>query len=169
MTVSEKLRLVQGLHSHAEMFGFSWDDGSDWTWHDVACKIADDIDAENAELRELVRITGTYCVNGYCDPDDGCPLLVDGKCQLTDRMSELGGGGMTVKTLLIEYDDANGDVMGGYPLRAPAVEVVRCRDCRSYRASDATCHAWQWSNWDEAVEVDPDGFCAWGERKQRNG
>lgn len=46
--------------------------------------------AENAKLRELVRITGTYCVNGYCDPDDGCPLLVDGKCQLTDRMSELG-------------------------------------------------------------------------------
>lgn len=45
---------------------------------------------ENAKLRELVRIAGTYCVNGYCDPGDGCPLLVDGKCQLTDRMRELG-------------------------------------------------------------------------------
>lgn len=56
MTVSEKLRLVQGLHSHAEMFGFNWNDGSDWTWHDVACKIADDIDAENAKLRELVKL-----------------------------------------------------------------------------------------------------------------
>ena len=54
MTVSEKLRLVQGLHSHAEMFGFHWDDGSDWTWHDVACKIADEIDAENDRLREVV-------------------------------------------------------------------------------------------------------------------
>lgn len=54
MTVSEKLRLVQGLHSHAEMFGFRWDDDSDWTWHDVACKIADEVDAENAKLRELV-------------------------------------------------------------------------------------------------------------------
>lgn len=54
MTVSEKLRLVQGLHSHAEMFGFKWDDDSDWTWHDVACKIADEVDAENAKLRELV-------------------------------------------------------------------------------------------------------------------
>ena len=51
MTVSEKLRLVQGLHSHAEMFGFNWNDGSDWTWHDVACKIADEVDAENAKLR----------------------------------------------------------------------------------------------------------------------
>lgn len=48
------------------------------------------ISAENAKLRELVRIAGTYCVNGYCDPGDGCPLLVDGKCQLTDRMRELG-------------------------------------------------------------------------------
>ena len=48
------------------------------------------LQAENAKLRELVRIAGTYCVNGYCDPDDGCPLLVDGKCQLTDRMRELG-------------------------------------------------------------------------------
>ena len=55
MTVSEKLRLVQGLYSHAEMFGFHWDDGSDWTWHDVACKIADEIDAENAKLRETLK------------------------------------------------------------------------------------------------------------------
>ena len=37
------------------MFGFNWNDGSDWTWHDVACKIADDIDAENAKLREEVE------------------------------------------------------------------------------------------------------------------
>lgn len=52
MTVSEKLRLVEGLHSHAEMFGFDWDDDSDWTWHDVACEIADEVDAENDSLRE---------------------------------------------------------------------------------------------------------------------
>ena len=55
MTVSEKLRLVQGLYSHAEMFGFHWDDGSDWTWHDVTCKIADEVDAENAKLREYAH------------------------------------------------------------------------------------------------------------------
>lgn len=62
MNVSEKLRLVQGLHSHAEMFGFNWNDDSDWTWHDVACKIADEIDVENEQLqtendklRELVK------------------------------------------------------------------------------------------------------------------
>lgn len=51
MNVSEKLRLVQGLHSHAAMFGFNWSDDSNWTWHDVACKIADEIDAENDQLK----------------------------------------------------------------------------------------------------------------------
>lgn len=44
-------------------------------------------------------------------------------------------------------------------------EIVRCRDCKDYRASDATCHSWQWHNWDAAIEVEPDGFCAWGERR----
>ena len=47
--------------------------------------------AENAKLRELVRIAGTYCVNGMCGKDDGCPLYL-GKpyCALHDRMRELG-------------------------------------------------------------------------------
>ena len=46
---------------------------------------------ENAKLRELVRIAGTYCVNGLCGKDDGCPLYL-GKpyCALPDRMRELG-------------------------------------------------------------------------------
>ena len=48
------------------------------------------LQTENAKLREQLHITGTYCVNGYCEPDDGCPLLVDRKCQLTDRMREVG-------------------------------------------------------------------------------
>ena len=49
-------------------------------------------------------------------------------------------------------------------LKAERVEVVRCRDCKYYRESDATCHSWQWHNWDAAIEVDADCFCAWGER-----
>ena len=46
---------------------------------------------ENDRLRELVRIAGTYCVNGLCGKDDGCPLSL-GKpyCALPDRMRELG-------------------------------------------------------------------------------
>ena len=51
----------------------------------------EDARAENAKLRELVRIAGTYCVNGLCGKDDGCPLYL-GKpyCALHDRMRELG-------------------------------------------------------------------------------
>ena len=45
-------------------------------------------------------------------------------------------------------------------------EIVRCRDCKDYRASDATCHSWQWHNWEAAIEVEPDGFCSFGERKE---
>ena len=51
----------------------------------------DELEAENAKLRELARIAGTYCVNGLCGKDDGCPLYL-GKpyCALPDRMRELG-------------------------------------------------------------------------------
>lgn len=45
-------------------------------------------------------------------------------------------------------------------------EIVRCRDCKDYRESDETCHSWQWHNWDAAIEVEPDGFCAWGVREE---
>lgn len=114
MTVSEKLRLVQGLHSHAEIFGFKWDDDSDWTWHDVACKIADEVDVENAKLwelgeqyetvladyrsevvklRELVRdlweacpADGYYCIY-HCKHYD---KESESHCKLEDRMRELG-------------------------------------------------------------------------------
>ena len=94
MTVSEKLRLVQGLHSHAEMFGFKWDDDSDWTWHDVACKIADEVDAENAKLRELVRDMHEYISSDYChtsckhEPNDmGC---YEAGCWYDKALRELG-------------------------------------------------------------------------------
>lgn len=43
--------------------------------------------------------------------------------------------------------------------------IVRCRDCANFRATDETCHSWQWHNWDAAIEVESNGFCAWGERR----
>ena len=49
------------------------------------------LQAENAKLRELMRVVITYCVNGYCGKDDGCPLrLTDYDCQLLTKASELG-------------------------------------------------------------------------------
>lgn len=42
------LRNVGNLHEFAELFGFDWDDPDwDWTWHDVAVKMADEIEAWN--------------------------------------------------------------------------------------------------------------------------
>ena len=48
-------------------------------------------------------------------------------------------------------------------------EIVRCRDCKHYRehefvlitdVSDVCLF------WAEGVKVAPDGFCAWGERRE---
>lgn len=50
-------------------------------------------------------------------------------------------------------------------------EVVRCRDCKysteeGIYAECCFCHLDRWnSNLIEASPVEPDGFCAWGERK----
>lgn len=56
------------------------------------CYVREDVaERENAELRELLRVAITYCVNGYCGKDDGCPLrLTDYDCQLLTKASELG-------------------------------------------------------------------------------
>lgn len=47
--LSKRLREVHGLHAFAELFGFDWHDESDWDWHDVACAMADTIDATVAQ------------------------------------------------------------------------------------------------------------------------
>ena len=44
-------------------------------------------------------------------------------------------------------------------------EVVRCRDCAFFRGKDWRCTSYQWHNCDESPEVEPDGFCAWGEKR----
>ena len=48
-------------------------------------------------------------------------------------------------------------------------EIVRCRDCKHYSehewvfATDVSdvCHFWH----GKPTKVEPDGFCAWGERR----
>lgn len=60
------------------------------------------------------------------------------------------------------------------------VKVVRCRDCEHlevfhpfdvYRLKPSEhaeyyCTSSQFSNWDFPIEVEPDGFCRWAERKE---
>lgn len=44
-------------------------------------------------------------------------------------------------------------------------QIVRCRDCGHYTEDEDQSYHWCGS-WCEQVE--PDGFCAWGERKEAN-
>lgn len=45
-------------------------------------------------------------------------------------------------------------------------EIIRCMDCKCYTDDEMEyCH--YCNKWCEQVE--PDGFCAWGERKDENG
>lgn len=78
---------------------------------------------------------------------------------------------------VMEYDGwADGIPIGEYLKVRDAMharkreEVVRCRDCKRYSehewitATDVSdvCHFWH----GEPTKVEPDGFCAWGERKE---
>lgn len=68
--LARQLREVYGLHTFAELFGFSWEDGSDWTWHDVACAMADAVDA--------ATVGAGTCKNTQDDFDFMCSEC--GKC-----------------------------------------------------------------------------------------
>ena len=51
-------------------------------------------------------------------------------------------------------------------------EIVRCRDCKHYRPHEFVLitdieHVCLF--WAEGVKVAPDGFCAWGERRNDEG
>lgn len=58
--------------------------------------------------------------------------------------------------------DAGGDMVHADYL--PREEVVRCRDCTSYRAGGKG-HAPRCERSIGTFAPDPDGFCAWGERR----
>lgn len=60
--------------------------------HAIAAAMGDaDLAAENAKLRELVRIAIEYCVNGYCAEEDECPLYESRhSCRLHTEAHELG-------------------------------------------------------------------------------
>ena len=58
-------------------------------------------------------------------------------------------------------------------------EIVRCRDCKyssiSFEETRTTCRFWALNDYDESNSshgytlypcVKPDGFCAWGKRKE---
>lgn len=44
-------------------------------------------------------------------------------------------------------------------------EIVRCRDCKHYHDKFNGCDEFGDMWHDEYANVEPDGFCAWGERR----
>lgn len=45
-------------------------------------------------------------------------------------------------------------------------EIVRCRDCRFYDERHRECSMLECQEcWYKLHDVEPDGFCAWGERR----
>lgn len=53
----EALRNVGNLHEFAVLFGFDWEDPDwDWTWHDVAVKMADEIEAWNGQAERTCKM-----------------------------------------------------------------------------------------------------------------
>lgn len=64
---------------------------------------------------------------------------------------------------IIAYPTSGGD-LGSEEWRATVAEtreyIVRCRDCRFSLAHGNGCMRNQ-----DIYDVEPDGFCAWGERK----
>jgi len=66
---------------------------------------------------------------------------------------------------MAEYVTEWGESVADFTVRE---EVVRCRDCKRF-AVDQSDHeyrsGWWCKRWDTDM-VKPDGFCAWGERKE---
>ena len=92
--LSKRLREVHGLHAFAELFGFSWEDGSDWDWHDVACAMADAIDATAG--------VGT-CRAVVCNQSD-CVHNREYRCACTDLEIQ-DQECMTYRCRDIDYDE----------------------------------------------------------------
>ena len=72
---------------------------------------------------------------------------------------------------IITVDETKTDYDGNVPISAKR-EIVRCRDCEHFDSLRDGCwwfaHAERQSDYswaDEPSDVEPDGFCKWGERR----
>lgn len=72
-----------------------------------------------------------------------------------------------IKHLLITVDTDKADPLGGIPLEAPAVEVVRCGECVHFRAPDAKTPS-RCTGAMAFIKPTPEHFCAWGERRRED-
>ena len=87
---------------------------------------------------------------------DGIMSLCEPREECCERMSELT---VSDKNVRIAY------IGSGVPKRADMMSVVRCRDCKKYTDDEM-----EYFNYcDEfGQQVEPDGFCAWGKRREND-
>lgn len=65
-----------------------------------------------------------------------------------------------MKEYIISVDESKKDIMGGMPLTNKPQEFVRCKDCK-YLDSE-----WDYCPKLDKDDVEPDWFCADGERRE---
>lgn len=73
----------------------------------------------------------------------------------------------------IEAANVYGEGQHLYNMHLTDTEIIRCRDCKLSHNDGWKCARWATHHWDEDQEVDvieladvqPDGFCAWAERR----
>lgn len=58
------------------------------------------------------------------------------------------------------YDIDDGWIAGEY-----RDEIVRCRDCKEFAFGDVEYATVDWCDYWGAYVESPDGYCAWGERR----
>lgn len=88
--------------------------------------------------------------------------LGSSNCTNSERMTEQNGPERSGEYVTVWMDHEPTKLHWGVP-------VVRCRDCKYYRDHEwmmvtdvvDVCHFFS-----DGVKVEPDGFCAWGERKE---
>lgn len=117
------LRNVGNLHEFAELFGFDWHDDSDWTWHDVAVKMADGLEQAIAATLGSGTLTAEQVekiVNRNCEWYEGGEL--DAQAIADELNTELGGGNCArCAEDLGRYADSLCD-----PLKERIAELLRC-------------------------------------------
>lgn len=117
-----------------------------------------------------------YACTSWRDPDgepctalEGADDIPDGKLSAQALLTPEQAIAATLGSCNCSNSGRTSDSDATAERRGDAVEVVRCRDCEHYREHEwiivtdvsDVCHFWH----GEPTKVAPDGFCAWGERK----
>lgn len=86
-----------------------------------------------------------------------CFSREDGE-EMSEYIIELDGKHSIALTLALAEEMRGGDFI--------REEIVRCRDCKEFSFGNTANKTVDWCDyWCDCVDS-PDGFCAWGERKE---